>query len=131
MARMEESFTVFFSLLLREDTVHVRLTYVKCVSTERKTRDRHSRIQVHSTHFESYRTRYTTALDLRYTLFFFFLRSAYVYLRDLTTIDNARRQLRYTKIDTCLDLAQPLTATLQEHKRGEYETKRDRYSKKK
>lgn len=131
MARMEESFTVFFSLLLREDTVHVRLTYVKCVSTERKTRDRHSRIQIYSTHFESYRTRYTTALDLRYTLFFFFLRSAYVYLRDLTTIDNARRQLRYTKIHTCLDLAQPLTATLQEHKRGEYETKRDRYSKKK
>lgn len=60
----------------------------------------------------------------------FFLRSAYVYLRDLTTIDNARRQLRYTKIDTCLDLAQPLTAALQEHKRGECETKGDLYSKK-
>lgn len=56
------------------------------------------------THFESYRTLYTTALHLRYTLF---KRRVCLPIR-LTTINNARRHLRYTKIDTGLALVQPL-----------------------
>lgn len=70
------------------------------------------------THFESYRTLYTTSLHLRYTLF---KRRVRLPTR-LPTINNARRHLRYTKIDT--GLVQPLWAALQKRNAERLEKER-------
>lgn len=112
MARTEESFTVFFfSLLLQEDTVHVRINYVKCGIHRKKKEIKLDVPKFKYTPHTSSPIAHATPQHLIYdTLCFvsFFLRIAYVYLRYSTTTDNARRQLRYTKIDTCLDLVQLL-----------------------
>lgn len=91
MARTEESFTVFFftASSRRYGARANKLRQVRHPQKEKGNKIRHSKIQVYSTHFESYRTRYTTALDLRYTLFcLFFLKNRV----RLPTILNYHRQ---------------------------------------